>query len=670
VRALDVTQDAVNGWHINNETGIVTGALASGAKLTATFEFDVPVWFESDQIGFNLQAYEPESKAAIYRLESVFVVEKPLPLAINPTMPKITEITQELDLGIIYETIETLEISNNKQELKSGYVKREAKRQDARLEMNLGGRNYDQAEVDKILAYFWNARGSLAEFPLKNLGKSYKVRFAQDQVNLRFEAASDSDKLFNLSGLKVQLKEQLIYRVPPYNFTVQTLSINPQNPNDPVITASNPPLSGSNPGNVFAGSDNAVSAFKLGTYSVGTAFAGLPPGGSTTGTWQATVMFWAAGALWLWVTNNTNNATNINWYGRSALYKLNASSVFEYVESNLKNYFVIASRLSPDRISILKTPTGVSVFVYGVDASVAFPNGTGNNSNVGLLRFELKDDGSQLIDFIPNSILSSVISINSSFLDAVAVFGDTVFVNTTSNAALIKSLGFRSGLNYIVGNIQSTGSAGFPVGHNGAAGSIYTNYTTVPDNFYSTASSNLKTLYYSGLELGKYYTTTQYNNTPITFAGTSIKQNQEGATFGKLIVNGMCNSGTSCTSTDSQNRRLIYVAPDYFSTPELIDNLATNGNTTQATYAWLQGFNSGFSSQFNHDRFGNSVHKSGSATYYYQAKSSAAINISSQIGNDVMLNETITPYGFALFFGSGSVFGAGRKIIFIQPQNP
>ena len=197
-------------WDIDYTTGVVShpDPLAAGAVLTASFEFDVPVWFESDEIGFKLAGYEPDNDIAIYRLESVFVVEGRIPLALPWDISPIPEITENLDLGIIYDTIEKYSHSTNKLALKSGYTRKEAKRAESKLFFDLGGRNYDSSELEKILGYFYCAKGKAGEFPMVNLGKNYKVRFNQDNLNLRFEAKSSEDALFNLSGLKIQIEGQ------------------------------------------------------------------------------------------------------------------------------------------------------------------------------------------------------------------------------------------------------------------------------------------------------------------------------------------------------------------------------------------------------------------------------------------------------------------------------
>ena len=214
VRVPDISEDPDNGWHINNETGVVTGNLATGARLTANFEFDVPVWFESDTIDFRLEYYDPETKDTVYRLGSVFVVEAPLPPSIPFDIEPSQKITEQLDLGIIYETTETYQISNNKLPLKSGYIRKENKRDDSRIFFNLGSRNYNRTELNKLLGYFYNAKGKSKEWPFNNLGKNYLVRFNEDRLNLKFLASQGDNALFDLSGLKIQVKETIILTIP------------------------------------------------------------------------------------------------------------------------------------------------------------------------------------------------------------------------------------------------------------------------------------------------------------------------------------------------------------------------------------------------------------------------------------------------------------------------
>ena len=51
--------EATSGWSVDTTTGLVSfaSAPASGAVLTAGFEFDVPVRFDSDQLSINLATF-------------------------------------------------------------------------------------------------------------------------------------------------------------------------------------------------------------------------------------------------------------------------------------------------------------------------------------------------------------------------------------------------------------------------------------------------------------------------------------------------------------------------------------------------------------------------------------------------------------------------------------
>ena len=52
--------EAVSGWTVDTATGLVTFATAppSGVEVTADFEFDVPVRFDSDRMDITIDTYE------------------------------------------------------------------------------------------------------------------------------------------------------------------------------------------------------------------------------------------------------------------------------------------------------------------------------------------------------------------------------------------------------------------------------------------------------------------------------------------------------------------------------------------------------------------------------------------------------------------------------------
>lgn len=210
---------------LDDQTGVVTlnNPLPPGALFYASFEFDVPVWFESDEISFRLQGYSEETNEAIYQLGSIFVKESKMPIELRPgeswSPQSLQQIRIPLDLGTIEETVELVEHLTIKQELQSGYTRRQIKSADPVVSFNLGNRLYDSKEVDQLLNYFWLSLGRLNSFPFKHLGNTYTVRFEQDELNLKFEAAqrlSDDEEdlslgesLFSLPGVKLRVTGNL-----------------------------------------------------------------------------------------------------------------------------------------------------------------------------------------------------------------------------------------------------------------------------------------------------------------------------------------------------------------------------------------------------------------------------------------------------------------------------
>ncbi|TVR80060.1 MAG: TIGR02217 family protein [Rhodospirillales bacterium] len=63
--------EAVSGWTVNTATGLVTFTTAptSGVQVTADFEFDVPVRFDSDQMDITIETYQLGSWGQIPVLE-------------------------------------------------------------------------------------------------------------------------------------------------------------------------------------------------------------------------------------------------------------------------------------------------------------------------------------------------------------------------------------------------------------------------------------------------------------------------------------------------------------------------------------------------------------------------------------------------------------------------
>ena len=197
--------EQLTGWSIDHTSGLIRfdNPPPISAPIQVSCEFDVPVWFESDAIGWRLEGYQ-ESEA-IYRLESVFVEEGripiPKPLPIQPLPDLSNEI---LDLGIIYDTVETIEYQTSKQKLPSGYVRRDDNYPAPITKINLGERILDREELDKLLGFFWCAKGKAVKFRLNTINGHRGVYFNNDQLNLKFEALSNEDTFYNINSLNFQ----------------------------------------------------------------------------------------------------------------------------------------------------------------------------------------------------------------------------------------------------------------------------------------------------------------------------------------------------------------------------------------------------------------------------------------------------------------------------------
>ena len=202
-----VAVDPNHEWKVNHDTGVIShlDPLPEGAVLSANFEFDVPVWFESDEISFNLQAYEPETRETWYRLGSVFVVEGRIPLSLPWQMQPGGEINEPLDLGIIYDTTEKHSFSTDKLVLANNFARREIKREDTKNVFDIGDRVFDREELDRLLGYFYCARGQSKQFPLNDKQQKYLANWSSDRLNIKFSAANTNDALFNISELKLNL---------------------------------------------------------------------------------------------------------------------------------------------------------------------------------------------------------------------------------------------------------------------------------------------------------------------------------------------------------------------------------------------------------------------------------------------------------------------------------
>ena len=352
VDGVNVAVNPDHTWVVDHQTGIVSNdiPLEDGAVLTANFEFDVPVWFESDELPIRLGYYNPETETQLYELESVFVVEERLPLTLPWLIDTNADISQDLNLGIVYQTIEKFQYSTTKQVLASGFVHKQSKRDDRRILFDYGDRTFNQAELDTLLGYFWNARGKAGEFPIVDKGNQYLVRFNSDRLNIKFEAADSRDALFKVSGLKLQLKEKVIFQLPPHSTAIAPVQVEPNDPSDPYTNGSGQ----------AGGGGNFVdrTGFTIQSFSFEGAFSASAPAVDPNRNYLGLALFWAAGTLHWLIVGDTGTTVGNGGRNRIFYYRLKIENELWVLEEQDHE---INKLIGPDDVSIIKTANGSGV---------------------------------------------------------------------------------------------------------------------------------------------------------------------------------------------------------------------------------------------------------------------------------------------------------------------
>lgn len=640
--SIFIDDQQLEDFDLDYSTGIINlvEPLQLGATLSANFEFDVPAWFESDEIGFKLNGYQPETGATIYQLESVFVVEGRIPLTLPWDISPLPNITQTLDLGIIYETIEKFSHSTSSVPLKSGYTRREAKRQEQQLFFDLGDRNYDREEVNKILNYFYCARGKASEFPFTNLGRNYQVRFNQDNLNLRFEAENNEDALFNLSSLSLQLKEEVIFKIPPYSIPLDPLFIDPQDRDNPSIKDAGDSFYNGSQG----GKAKDATPFNISTYQAESVNFDItiPPGETGSGvSYYAASLFWAGGTLHLLVTTNTTSSVYRN---RLIHYSLNQNDGwnFEYQNSSteqLKNYTVSISNIN--RASIYKTNTGVSQFFLAGN-TVAFGDTAGYTSSTnGLLRFEISEQGEGRVFFVDN--------------EEIAIDWGVPYMVHGDRAWFLKSSPYIEQGTF--DSITYFNNAGFPIINTDSNReyqyNIWTNNVAEPDDS--------EVIYHGSEPILKYFTSFLANPSFYLNSGA------DGSYLIKALARKVCETGKSgCSSSETVDLVYFFLKSSYNADPVLVDTQKWLNRSTLGDSHYIQTYNSNKSSC---DRFGNLLVSAGRTLIFMNAGLGCGINIAGQIGfsaNSIKNKPAITPYGFAVLGHSSNLFDSQVHLTFIQ----
>lgn len=651
VDGVNVAVDPNHTWIVDHETGIVSNdiPLESGAVLSANFEFDVPVWFESDEFTFELDYYDPDTGTKLYKLSSIFVVEGRIPLNLPWDISPRTEITEELNLGIVYQTYEKFQYKTTKLALKSGFTRRESKREDKRILFDYGNRKFDQKELDTLLGYFWNCRGKAGEFPIEDKGDQYIVRFNADRLNIKFEAASDNDALFKVSGLKLQLKERVIFKIPPFSVPLEPVFIDPSDASN-----INSPQNSSSfySGNLSLKNNENIKPFQISSFAAQDIRFDLqiPPGETFQSAYYVIrSMFWAGGTLNLLIASGSGVSS---YFNRLMHYRsvIDNGWDFQYQENSsaaLREFLLLSNNIP----EIFKTPTGVSVFLRASDQS---PFNSGINSNTdGLLRFEIKDNGSFDIRFIQNNKSPS------------NTFASAKVVNLYGNKAYLTGVGSYSPDSiFIDGDLEfyQTNDPRF------SGGSL------IPNSDLENRETNFNFWRNINFFPDKKWSFTYQSKLIVEFFARTSQQpvfqfinGDDGSSFINFKGTQVCeNNAPGCSVEEAIDLFYFCHKPD--NEVALIDihkslSAASEGDGFYLQNSLVPG---------SCDKQGNRLVRYASKLFYYKAGSGYEIDISAQIGSSISTirnKPTVTPYGFAIIGQSGSVFSSETSLFFIQNQS-
>ena len=202
-----------------------------------------------------------------------------------------------------------------------------------------------------MLGYFWNAKGRAGEFPIVDKGNQYLVRFNSDRLNIKFEAADSRDALFRVSGLKLQLKEKVIYQVPPHAEALTPILVNPNEPSDSYIFAT---------GNTGGGGDfTPRKAYNLQAYKLGDNFFVQAPARDPNRDYYEQAIFWEGGTLhWFFRGDNSNSFTDNEGRNRLFYYRLKIEDETWKLE---EVDHPISDVTYPNKVKVVKTTKGTAI---------------------------------------------------------------------------------------------------------------------------------------------------------------------------------------------------------------------------------------------------------------------------------------------------------------------
>ena len=197
--------EAVGGWSVDYSTGVLSFDTPPPelTEISCAFEFDVPVWFETDEFSYTLQGYQKNPQTdeveAIYRLGNLAVEEGRIPLALPwyHLEPLPQQLTTIFDLGIIPETLLANIFNTSKETLVSGYTRKDSNISNPEVEIKLPQKIYNQAEIEQLLGFFWHAKARAVNIFLTVNNLLMAARFNDDILNIKFLATDGNESMYS-----------------------------------------------------------------------------------------------------------------------------------------------------------------------------------------------------------------------------------------------------------------------------------------------------------------------------------------------------------------------------------------------------------------------------------------------------------------------------------------
>lgn len=503
------------------------------------------------------------------------------------------------------------------------------------------------------------------------LGNTISQKIARG-VNLEYFQPSllvgENIKFDILKGeLLVPLQNQ--YDPPPNYDSLSELIIDPTSATlDSSIATSNPTTGLNNSDAIFYSGGNSTP-YKISSYKLeNVSFDGLPDPAvpPSSAVWKLAQAFYEAGTVWLILENegSTINGNDV-WRFRPALYKLNITTKeFEYQNTNLKNYNS-ASWNDSGLCRIFKTPTGTSIFIRSNNNNPQ-PN-TYTSARNGLLRFEIKSDGTFLEDFILDSQVPQYGGNLPTLNKVIVVFGNKVYVDVGfTNLSINKSLGIINGLEYLTGNYSSIISA-FPLSVDSTNPNNETTIATEPYNWRRGENLPYRQIIHNNQVVEEWFRVGAFQP-----EFTYYQQNQDGSILARAYLNSVC-ADSSCTNNSDPNLGQFYTffsIPEYNSVPEKLARVKRSPVNSEATYDIQQRTRTSTVSRINGDKNGNALYGDTGDRIFYKGGESYGVNIDSLINETLYCNEGNSPYGFiAVGSTSNNVFFANSiNVYFVQPR--